>query len=552
MIRLARALNRTGQLKSARRQDRFSYLEAFTSSAGDVVGVRVSLALSVVLSSVMLLLSQGSMAILQGADASVSLDPHHSWDLVLGMTKSTRDSALDNVLVYSNDGTALSYPVEVEGGDSAAQPNVLLGTPNTGQLPPGVDYAWYTNFCFGSLLIMVAEDEGGSRSTLYEYDSDLMLVEEHAIPFVPEYASNLWNGYSFVYYAGRLALVLADEHNVWMINKRPPNTYESNSDSVTYTSSLTISNATIVGSPAVTEGDFDNGSMVIVPTDVGLMAFDINLTISELSGLILGISLGGIRWVAEYSAEGHEFTPASGDRMMTFQYPHMPTTEIGKECVVVVSDDSRVVAYDRETGEVAWVEQVGLESVSGLEIDGIHPSPDCILATGYDGSRGYVIALDPATGDVRGGGTAYGDTDGRISGSPEYIIGRMCYLMFTETDRIYVYDYLFESRFVYDLSVVGLSCAPRYLGNVYLNVASAGNYIGVVTNAPELEVYPFIDYTGSSGDELDDGLDDGSDEVSNGTRTDDSWLYPLFAFCATMAALVVFVIMYKSRKNTRI
>ena len=504
----------------------------------------------------MLLFSQGSMAVLQEADASVSLAPQHSWDLVLGMTEPTRDSALDNVLVYSNDGTALSYPVEIGSGDSAAQPDVLLGTPSTGQLPSGVDYAWYTNFCFGSLLIMVAEDEGGSQSTLYEYDSDLMLVEEHAIPFVPEYASNLWNGYSFIYYVGRLALVLADEHNVWMINKRPPNVYEPGTDSVTYTSSLTISNATIVGSPAVTEGDFDNGSMVIVPTDVGLMAFDINLTVSELSGLILGISLGELRWVAEYSAEGQDFTPASGDHMMTFQYPHMPTTEIGKEYVAVVSDDSRVVAYDRETGEVVWVEQVGLESVSGLEIDGIHPSPDNILATGFDGSRGYVIALDPATGDVRGDGTVYGDTDGRISGSPEYIAGRICYLMFTETDRIYVYDGLFESRFVYDLSVVGLSCAPRYLGNVYLNVASAGNYIGVVTNAPELEVYPFIDYTGSSGDEQDDGpddgLDDGSDEASDETSTYDPWLYPLIAFSAIMVASVVFVILYQSRKNTRI
>ena len=88
-----------------------------------------------------------------------------------------------------------------------------------------------------------------------------MYLREHEIPFVPLYSSNLWNGYSPLYQVGRLALAFADEHNVWMISKRPPDITEPGLDAVTFINTLSIPNATIVGNPLVVDGDFEDGSL---------------------------------------------------------------------------------------------------------------------------------------------------------------------------------------------------------------------------------------------------------------------------------------------------
>lgn len=497
------------------------------------MGVRVGLFIAL-LSLALVGSFHGLSAALQDAEASAPLDALHSWDVVLGMTENARDSPLEGILVYSKDGTALVYPAEDGISNSTGQSGIVIHTPTTHHLALGADYVGYANFFHSSLLIMIAENEGGFESTLYEYGSDLALIEEHQIPFVPKHVSNLWNGYSLVHSTGRLAMALANDHSVWMINKCPPPYFDPYGDPRTYTSNLTISNATIIGNPLVVDGDFDNGSMVIVPTDIGLMAFDIEVVKSEISGTILDIYLGEFRWMGEYSLDGDEFAPISGDHMITFWYPYMPTTEIGKEYVALATEDSCVVAYDRETGDVTWSKHVSLASVEALEIEGLHPSPNYLLVTGNDGQGGYLVALNPETGEIARNGTAFGVTDGRILGSPEYVLGRYCHVMYTDSDMIYVYDSLLESRFVYDLSDVGLSCVPRYLGNIYISAAYTGNYIGVVTSTPELLIYPFIDYTEESDDWMDGGLDDESDDL---VLDELSWL-PILAVAIAATAMV--------------
>jgi hypothetical protein len=482
---------------------------------------------SALLSLALVVPFHGLSAAPQDAETSAPLDALHSWDSVLGMTENTASRSLEGILVYSKDGTALLYPAEDGISNSTDQLGIVIHAPTTHDLAPGADYIEYTHFSRDSLLIMIAENAGESASTLYEYGSDLALIQEQQIPFVPKHVSNLWNGYSRVYSTGRLALALADDHHVWMINKCPPPYYDPYGDPRTYTDNLTISDAAVIGNPIVVDGDFANGSMIVVPTDVGLMAFDIEVVQSELSGEVLDIRFGGLRWMIEYSLDGDEFTPVRGDHMITFWYPYMPTTEIGKEYVALATEDSRVVAYDRETGNISWSKHVSPASVDALEIKGLHPSPEYLLVTGTDGQEGCMIALDAGTGEIAWNGTASAVTDGRILGSPEYIPGQMCFVTYTDSDMIYAYDRLFGLRFVYDLSDVGLSCVPRYLGNIYLSDAYSGNYIGVVTSTPELQVYPFIDYS----DDSDDGVPDES-----------SW--PPFLAVAIAALAVVPVALY--------
>jgi hypothetical protein len=334
----------------------------------------------------------------------------------------------------------------------------------------------------------------GTTSTFLEYDSDYSISGEYEIPFVPAHRSNLWNAYSMIFTSGRLALLLADDHEMWMINKRPPSIYDLEQTPVTFTSTLTISNATILGNLLVVDGIFENGSMVIVPTDIGLMAFDIEVVKSELTGNVLDISFGQFRWLGEYFADDATFEPVCGEHMISFMYPHGAVSDFLMQYIILATEDSRVVAYDRESGEVVWSEYLESEKLSDPVLEGVHPSPNCFLVTGSDDGHGFMACLDQSTGVISFNRTYVCKTEGSILDSPEYVFGRMCYILSTESNKIYVFDYGLASHFVYDFSDTGFSCPPSYLGNIYVDSSSGGNYIGVVTGAPELKIMPFIEY----------------------------------------------------------
>jgi len=481
----------------------------------------------------------GNSAALQDAEASVSLEASLSWDFVLGMTKDYLDHPLEGILVYSTDGTTLVIPAEDGIVESTGEPGIVVGTPTSHELAPGAEYMEYTHYAGQSLLIVLSGSEVGGTSTLYGYRDNLELAYEYEIPFDPKYVSNLWNGYSWmIVQDGRLALAFADDHEIWMMNMCPPSIYDPSGGPRTYTDSITISNATILGNPLVVDGDFSNGSMLFVPTSLGLMAFDINVSTSDVTGDVLDVSIGEFRWMGDYFADGTSLVPITGNHTTSFWYPKASTIEFGKELVALAAEDSRVTAYDRETGDIVWSTRIDLEAVAGLEIDGLHGSPDGFVVTGADGQDGCLVVLDSDTGDILGNGTAFVVTEGRIVGSPEYVIGRMCYVMCTDTDRILVCDRSFAKQFTYDFSEVGLSCVPRYLGNIYIEAQRSGNYIGAVTDTPELLVYPFIEYS--------DDIENETDEADG----DFPWI-PLAVVAVVAAAAILVTLYFLSRRRTR-
>jgi hypothetical protein len=480
----------------------------------------------------------GNSAALQDAEASVSLEASHSWDFVLGMTEDRRDHPLEGILVYSRDGTTLVIPVEDGIAESTGELGIVVGTPTSHNLAPGAEYIEYTHYAGQSLLILLSGSDVEGASTLYEYRDNLELANEHEIPFDPKYVSNLWNGHSWIEQDGRLALAFADDHEIWMLNMCPPSIYDPLGGIKTYTDNITISNATILGNPLVVDGDFLNGSMLFVPTSLGLMAFDINVSRSDVTGDVLGIFIGEFRWMGDYFADGTSLVPISGNHTASFWYPKGSTYELGKEFVALAAEDSRVAAYDRETGDIVWSTRIDLEAVAGLEIDGVHGSPEGLAVTGADGQDGCLVVLDSDTGDILFNGTVFVVTEGRIVGSPEYVMGRLCYMVCTDTDRIIVCDLSFAKKFEYDFSDVGLSCVPRYLGNIYIEAQRSGNYIGVVTDTPELLVHPFIEYS--------EDIENEPDEPDG----DFPWV-PLAVVVVVAAAVIPVTLYFLSRRRRR-
>jgi hypothetical protein len=225
--------------------------------------------------------------------ATRDLPEEHNWSKVMGLTSPVKDRPLERIMTYSADGSVIIYPVTYGINEETGQIGIVVSAPAMFELPEDSAYLNYAHF-YRSFFFVEVLDSNGLTATLYEYDYDFVYLREHDIPFVPRYTSNLWNGFSPLYQAGRLCLAFADDHNVWVISKRPPEITEPGLDGVTYINNLTISGATIVGNPLVVDGEFDNGSMVIVPTDMGIMAYDMNVSRHPLTKRILDITIEGV------------------------------------------------------------------------------------------------------------------------------------------------------------------------------------------------------------------------------------------------------------------
>ena len=421
--------------------------------------------------------------------ATRELPPEVNWSLVKGLTSSERSRPLEGIMVYSADeGTVIEFPVTRGIGEETEEIGIEIGSPTTIDLPAQAIYLEYAHFYRSFFFVLNANEDGeNATSTLYEYDYDFVYLREHEIPFVPLYSSNLWNGFSPLYQVGRLAIAFADEHNVWLFNKRPPDITEPGIDGVAFTNNLTFPNSTIVGNPLVVDGDFENGSMLIVPTDVGIKAFGLNLTKSVLTGKVIDISIEGLVWETNHTLDGEEFEPMTGQDMMIFQYPYQPTTELGKETVAIATIDGRIIAYDRVTGNVTWWSMPILPGIRDFDITSLHSSPDNMIVVATTGERGLIVGLDPQTGRVGGNNSLFSTVEGYLNSPPQYVVGQYRYVFSTDRGTIYLATH--ELQINATFSAPGGAATPvSFLGNIYIEGSRAGNYFGVITEEGALFV----------------------------------------------------------------
>ncbi len=413
--------------------------------------------------------------------ASRNLTAGLNWSRTMGLTSESRDHPLERVLAYSEEGVATVYPVTYGISEETEEIGIVVGSPSTVHLPPNATYLEFAHFSTSFFFIMTATPGDLNSTTLYEYGYDFTYVREHVVPFVPKYHSNLWNGYSFVVRDARLALAFADDHNVWMVNKRPPTVFEPGIDSITYVNNITISNATIIGNPLVVDGDFTDGSMMFVPTDLGIMAYNINVTKHNVSGRVLDIAIGNLLWMRNYTIDGETFEPIPGNNTLAFQYPYSPSTPIGKEWVATASTDGKVVAYDRVTGNTTWSNKLILTGIREFDISGLYSSPDYLIMIGKTGERGVMAGLVPETGRVGRNNTMFTTVEGHIDSEPQYIPGQLRYVFSTDRGTIYLITDLIRVNATFSAPSGGAVTPVAFLGNIYIEMTRAGNYFGVIT-----------------------------------------------------------------------
>ncbi|MEW5748493.1 MAG: ABC transporter permease subunit [Candidatus Thermoplasmatota archaeon] len=418
--------------------------------------------------------------------ASMNLTAEGNWTKVIGLTSNLRDHPLERVLAYSEDGTCLVYPVTEGISVISGQLGIVVGNPITIRLPANASYIEQVHYSTSFLFIMNTTEDG---TKLYQYSSYIatptaapfQLIETYDLPFEPEYRSNLWNGFSFVVQSARLAIAFADDHDLWMLSKRPGTVFEAGVDAVDFVNRMTFGNATIIGNPLVVDGDFDNGSMVFVPTDLGVRAYALNITASGLTGTVTNITIGDMAWSRNYTIDNRTFEPVTGNNMMAFPYPSMPTTELGKEYVVVASTEQEVVAFDRVDGSTTWSNKLLMTGLRDFEITSLHSSPDFIVAVGKVDTMGLVAGLDKVTGRVKENNTMYTTVDGFLNSDPEYVIGQLMYVFSTDEGAIYLANSLLKVNATFAAPGGGAVTPVSFLGNIYIETARGGNYFGVVT-----------------------------------------------------------------------
>jgi len=422
--------------------------------------------------------------------ATRDLPENVNWSRVIGLTASEKDRPLERVMIYSADeGSVIGYPVTRGIGEETDEIGIEIGSPAAIELPANLRYLEYAHFYRSFFFVLSPDGEGeNATATLYEYDYDFIYLREHEVPFVPLYSSNLWNGFSPLYQVGRLALAFADEHNVWMINKRPPDFTEPGIDGVTFTNSLTIPNATIVGNPLVVDGDFANGSMLFVPTDEGIKAYSLNLTRAALTDRVLDITIDRLEWESNHTIDGETFEPATGNDMLIFQYPYQPTTALGKETVAIATTDGRIIAYDRVTGSMAWSSKPILPGIREFEISSLHSSPDNMVIVGRTGERGLIVGLDPETGRVGSNNSLFSTVDGYLNSAPQYVKGQYRYVFSTDKGTIYLATDEMQINATFSAPGGGAVTPAAFLGNIYIEGSRAGNYFGVITEDGSLFV----------------------------------------------------------------
>ena len=418
--------------------------------------------------------------------ATRDLPTERNWSTVMGLTASMRDHPLQRIMVYSADGMGIVYPVTEGIGEETGELGIVIGSPVAVPLPANVSYMNYVHFSTTFFFFLNTTSDNGA--TLYEYDNVFGYVREYNLPFVPKYESNLWNGFSFVVQTARLAVAFADDHNVWLLDKRPPTAFEPGIDSVNFVNNITISDATIIGNPLVVDGDFENGSMLIVPTDAGIRAYKLNVTKHPISMRVIDIKIGDRAWVGNYTTADGDFTPVTGNHMLAFPYPYSPTTKIGKEYVAVASTDGQVVAYDRETGNITWANKLILASIRDFDITALHSSPSYVILVGKTSERGLIAGLDPKTGRVGFNNSMYSTVDGYLNSDPQYVSGQLRYVFSTAKGTIYLATDLMRINATFSAPGGGAVTPAAFLGNIYIEMSKTGNYFGVVTQANTLFV----------------------------------------------------------------
>jgi len=399
------------------------------------------------------------------------------WHAPLGMDDGQR---LERVVIYSDDGHAISYRLDRRPLDGGVGVTVL--SDQSFVVPLGMSVMFPIEF-MGDSFIAIA---GGS---LYELTADGFDVRtEVEMGFEPTFQGNLWNGWSEQNPQGIIFHAMADASTLAVFSKVPPNYNFGELDERQFFSKVNLSDhsltdgSEIIGDPVLVRLTWEvNGSLVIVPTSTGIVAFGLDVNKTTPNGPIRDVRLGDIVWRTTYEEMGassqravepipdHPLTLSSDD----------PTAWTGKDRVILACRDGSLYSLRRETGAIEWSSSLETARLVAPEPTGVWPSRSgSILVTGGCDGGGFMVGVDPTSGEVLGNGSCVVLTDGAITARPQE--ASVSFTLINSASHVYILDRSLgiDSEF----KVPGPIASPvSIIGNVLNSIGTTqGNYFAVV------------------------------------------------------------------------
>ena len=411
-----------------------------------------------------------------------------SWSVPMGSSGSTE--ALDTITVYSREGHAVQFSVDLiaaEGGGVG----IDIPSSESYDIPVGIDVmlpVLFKNEMFFAI----------GNEALHELSYDTFTTPRATeLGFEPTYYSNLWNRWSLTNTEGQLFFAMANE-TILSIYSRTPDTSMGMStvkvffDKVNISSYAETADDVIIADPIIINlADEENGSMVVVPTDGGVAAFELNISYSGgLFNTTDNVGLGDMIWYISYEDIGDQY---SRDVEPALEQPiaiskENPSEKEGKNRIIFASRDGYLYSIFRSNGTLEWSTTIASTQIRSPETMGIYPTyRGVIIVTGMtEPGVGFITIVDPENGLIEGGGTWIFTPDSAVIGRPEYVASIPAYIFASQEGTIYILEETMELRATFSIPG-GTETTTSYVGNIVNNIGSyQGNYFAVVTSDGKL------------------------------------------------------------------
>ncbi len=396
------------------------------------------------------------------------------------------DQRLEYIVAYSDSGHSVKYQMDDRALPDGGRGIKIVDVFNY-SIPENVTKLLPVDFYRGDLFF------AHTNTTLYELAFSSMAVRrEVPLDFVPIWYSNLWNRWSSQNLQGALIYSFCNETSIGLYAKVPPRqdigevTERQFRDTIHLEDYNETNGTHIIGEPILLNvRTTTNGSMVIVPTNVGICAFELVYENNSI-GWVRDISLGPPKWFVSYEEMSlhwdREVEPIQGGRPITIAKED-PSEELGKNRIVLATENGFLYSIWRRNGTLEWSSTLVAGAIREPVPIGLWPTyRGSIVVTGTNGEQAFIASVDRDTGDILGNRTFYNVTTTPPVGRPEYIPSSRNYIFMTENQQIVILKETMQLAAIFKAVGNGTATTIGYMGNIVNNVGSSqGNYYAMIT-----------------------------------------------------------------------
>jgi peptide/nickel transport system permease protein len=430
---------------------------------------------------------------LDGTGTGIVIDARNeTWHHPIATLGESPNFDLRLITAYSSEGHAVKYNVNVVTTDSVVVGIDLWGPSAFDNLPLGTSFMEYVYFGGDPFYVVVAD------STYYELDfGDFSELRNYSIAFVPTYLSNVWwINRTLAVRDDNYCFAMANSSTVFMVAKSMPRTEFGEPERLFYdwvNVSHPVDNQTelsIIGNPIVIADKLvDNGTLLLVPTDKTLIAYEI--VVDETPFRTNWIEIGDPVWFYDYAdleaLHGVTINPVEKHTIAVENYD--PTQTESKYKTVLASnpggdEPGHLFAFWTLNGTQDWWSIITVPEMRTGVIDGVFPSDaQGVIVTAHYSGLGLVAGIAPENGMIEGNHTV----EGRIVSAPQFIDGNRRYILTTDQDKMYMFNEALRLDVVFSFEG-GLQVPATEIGNIFTKYTQVGNYYAIINNDGEIFV----------------------------------------------------------------